>query len=467
MATRTFSGATVQNKTGTASAWASVNPTLPKGGFGIEIDTNKLKVGDGVHAWNSLGYVVADTEGISLPAGSVLPFTGTIDSDGHPISTVTGKSIISWFLCDGNNGTVDLRDKFIIGAGGSYTEGQTGGEATHTLTAAELPGHAHTFSGTSSAVSNDHTHTFNANTGEASANHTHGYSGTVSGDGAHTHTVLGGVSSAELGIGATAENGTFWGTATTSSSSHTHTYSGTTGGVSADHYHGVSGTTSGFSANHTHTYSGTTSSIGSGTAHNNLPPYYALAYIQLTATDATVTVSSTGATTAAGLTITDGSGTSTVFDGSVAKTVDLKALLLLAHPVGSYYWSSISTSPATLFGGTWEQIKDKFILACGDNYAVGATGGEAMHMLTVAEMPNHNHISRNYSKNYNAGTTIPINHSYAYSYDDTSGSWAWNGSGDLSDGEINNTADTSNTGGDSAHNNMPPYQAAYCWVRTA
>ena len=61
------------------------------------------------------------------------------------------------------------------------------------------------------------------------------------------------------------------------------------------------------------------------------------------------------------------------------------------YPVGSIYMSVNSTSPAKLFGGTWEQIKDMFLLACGDTYANGAKGGEASHTLTVAEMPAHSH----------------------------------------------------------------------------
>lgn len=48
-----------------------------------------------------------------------------------------------------------------------------------------------------------------------------------------------------------------------------------------------------------------------------------------------------------------------------------------AHPVGSYYWSSDSTNPSKLFGGTWEQVTDKFVLAAGNTYKVGAVGGEA------------------------------------------------------------------------------------------
>ena len=65
--------------------------------------------------------------------------------------------------------------------------------------------------------------------------------------------------------------------------------------------------------------------------------------------------------------------------------------LNLVYPVGSIYWSSKNTNPGTLFGGTWTQIKDKFILAAGDYYSNGATGGAATVTLTVSNMPSHSH----------------------------------------------------------------------------
>ena len=61
------------------------------------------------------------------------------------------------------------------------------------------------------------------------------------------------------------------------------------------------------------------------------------------------------------------------------------------YPVGSIYMSVNSISPATLFGGTWQKIEDKFLLASGPSYSNGATGGEAEHTLTIAEMPTHYH----------------------------------------------------------------------------
>ena len=66
-------------------------------------------------------------------------------------------------------------------------------------------------------------------------------------------------------------------------------------------------------------------------------------------------------------------------------------LLNLIYPVGSIYLSSNSTNPGTLFGGTWTQIKDRFILTAGDYYSNGAIGGAATVTLTVSNMPSHKH----------------------------------------------------------------------------
>jgi microcystin-dependent protein len=65
---------------------------------------------------------------------------------------------------------------------------------------------------------------------------------------------------------------------------------------------------------------------------------------------------------------------------------------LAAHPVGSLYWTSVNENPAVTFGGgTWVQIKDKFILSAGDTYSNGATGGSATVTLSTNEIPSHSH----------------------------------------------------------------------------
>ena len=43
-----------------------------------------------------------------------------------------------------------------------------------------------------------------------------------------------------------------------------------------------------------------------------------------------------------------------------------------------------NTSPASLFGGTWEKIQDRFLLASGSSYSLGATGGEKEHNHTLS-----------------------------------------------------------------------------------
>lgn len=126
--------------------------------------------------------------------------------------------------------------------------------------------------------------------------------------------------------------------------------------------------------------------------------------------------------------------------------------MLSIYPVGAIYMSASSTSPASLFGGTWEQIQNRFLLAAGSSYAAGNTGGEATHTLTKNEMPTHSH------EIYSGYGDIVSNVSDAYRYQ------TW-GSSDR--GWKTGNLGTSNIGGGKAHNNMPPYLAVYVWKRTA
>ena len=140
------------------------------------------------------------------------------------------------------------------------------------------------------------------------------------------------------------------------------------------------------------------------------------------------------------------------FEFNVPVKFSGKTLLDTVYPVGAVYISASSTSPASLFGGTWEQIKDVFLLSAGDTYAAGATGGEAMHTLTVSEMPAHSHAI------YSGYGDIVSNVSDAYRYQ------TW-GSSDR--GWKTGNLGTNSIGGGKSHNNMPPYLAVYVWKRTA
>ena len=138
------------------------------------------------------------------------------------------------------------------------------------------------------------------------------------------------------------------------------------------------------------------------------------------------------------------------------------------YPVGSIYMSVSSTSPATLFGGTWTQIKGRFLLGVGSNDAntnngygslaagginrsVNELGGEVWHSLTTDEMPNHSHY---------AGTD---NDKRAFGGSSTTlGPATGNGYATLL-----SAISTSAVGGSGSHNNMPPYLAVYMWKRSA
>ena len=116
------------------------------------------------------------------------------------------------------------------------------------------------------------------------------------------------------------------------------------------------------------------------------------------------------------------------------------------YPVGSIYLSMNDINPGTIFGGTWEMIKDRFLLGAGGSYTSGSTGGEKTHKLTVAEMPSHTH-----------------NYKLAYGVNDPAKGFNYgtNLAGTFSE-DFSQAA-----GGNQAHNNMPPYIAVYMWKRVS
>ena len=74
-----------------------------------------------------------------LVAEGVLPGTVTAFEDGFPVNKNTGLVNRGWHLCDGTNGTPDLRGRMILGSSDSHAAGSTGGEESVTLTEAQLP----------------------------------------------------------------------------------------------------------------------------------------------------------------------------------------------------------------------------------------------------------------------------------------------------------------------------------------
>lgn len=64
------------------------------------------------------------------------------------------------------------------------------------------------------------------------------------------------------------------------------------------------------------------------------------------------------------------------------------SLTNLIYPVGAIYQSTQSTSPASLFGGSWSQITSRFLYATTSS---NGTGGSNTHTLSESEMPSHSH----------------------------------------------------------------------------
>ena len=80
---------------------------------------------------------VQATSGATIPAGLISMWSGSI-----------GSIPSGWYLCDGSNGTPNLTDRFIIGAGSTYAVNGTGGVSSVTLTTNNMPAHTHTATST-------------------------------------------------------------------------------------------------------------------------------------------------------------------------------------------------------------------------------------------------------------------------------------------------------------------------------
>jgi len=216
---------------------------------------------------------LATTAFVAAGLSALIP-TGVITLWSGSVASIPS----GWVLCNGSNSTPDLRDRFVVGAGSTYAVNATGGANTVTLDATMIPAHTHTFSATTGTESVGHTHT--GTTSDQSVDHTHG--GTTANAGEHNHVidaVDGGTAGAITGVAGLASraDGSDFGTA----NAGVHAHSFTTGGTSAGHTHTF--TSSDRSVSHTHTLSGTTGNgTGGGLAHENRPPYFALAYIMKT-----------------------------------------------------------------------------------------------------------------------------------------------------------------------------------------
>jgi microcystin-dependent protein len=199
---------------GNGSTWVAESGNTVLQSIGVTATASELNIMDGVTATtaeiNTLDGIAPSGAGFGfIPSGGIILWSGSV------ASVPSG-----WFLCNGSNGTPDLRNRFVVGAGDTYAVDATGGADSVTLDASQMPAHTHTFSGSTNTT------------------------------GAHTHTVPNGNSG---GASTVILNGN-------ARSNDTNTSTSSAG-------------------DHSHTFSGTTASTGGGTSHENRPPYYALAYI--------------------------------------------------------------------------------------------------------------------------------------------------------------------------------------------
>lgn len=146
----------------------------------------------------------------------------------------------------------------------------------------------------------------------------------------------------------------------------------------------------------------------------------------------------------------DGNLTVNSITSNENKNLNITEICNVIYPIGSVYISINDIEPSSLFGGTWEKLEDRFLLASGKTYTNGNIGGEATHKLTINEMPSHTHTLYIDAK----GTTIPAWWTrHLFVQNDSP-----------HEAQPNNLTSTGNS---QPHNNMPPYLVVNMWKRTA
>lgn len=157
---------------------------------------------------------------------------------------------------------------------------------------------------------------------------------------------------------------------------------------------------------------------------------------------------------------------------------------LSAYPVGAIYMSIVSTSPATLFGGTWVAMENQFLVGAGATFPAASTGGASTHTHTSAA---HVHSVPAHSHPLSSNGRALVNMTTGYAYMKGSSATAWVASdrvtGTYSSSTVSNSwsawlagatdnsvaVDTGSTtpGATGSSSSLPPYLSVYMWRRSA
>ena len=238
---------------------------------GLQFHTQNLhSAGFEVNNINSTGIVTAvsysgittsmiSDYGGGISSGDSFPTGGIILWSGAANAIPTG-----WVLCDGQNSTPDLRNRFVVGAGDAYAVDATGGSADATLVS-----HTHGSGNLGTGNAGSHSHSGNTNN---TGDHTH--SGNTNNTGSHAHRWGTDDNDGASGAGnPDANGGQSWKAWTDDQGAHSHNINTNNSG---SHSHNINTNNTG---DHSHNVSGDTASSGSSATGANLPPYYALCYI--------------------------------------------------------------------------------------------------------------------------------------------------------------------------------------------
>lgn len=134
------------------------------------------------------------------------------------------------------------------------------------------------------------------------------------------------------------------------------------------------------------------------------------------------------------------------------------------YPVGSIYISVNNTNPKNSLGfGSWEQIKDRFLLAAGSTYTGGSTGGAATVALSKTQVPA---VTGDIAMHSQAVATNIHAVTGCFSSGLTNSKSYRAGGSETSGADSIGRIIFNNGGTGAAHNNMPPYLVVYIWKRT-